>query len=1371
MNAVDNVRDVIAPYFRGRDLASASFLELDRALLQLERSTAERRGKLSGKAGSPEGIAIAQRKQNLGMNAILATSLAIARAVAHVQGKQLWELIREEMLGIIEKLATANGVSIDGSRWEDYVSALREVGVQLTANGVQIHEQLRKLTGVYEDPHLAPPSSLPLMADTSADTSAARAAAPTRVEAAAPDAGSDADADAATDHARIALPEPGQRTIREVSTALHHAFVMGEDTDERRKALRQYIWARKEIMKTVRPFEIVNDRIVRSEDRLVVAYLAGDDLLVHIVREGEVSVTSRPIRPGTILTDKLLADMTAIEGLVIDLESQLYGYDVDTIPEVRISRIRDMVSQLRELETTANYYRAAIHLRCLVVRLCEHSFRGFLGAKNLRPEVRQLGEEIAKLLNGPFADRLRLAMRVLVRNVAGLLLRPSLIDQVWNDAIDLSEVQVRGSRIVNELRRSSHHALGMPTLELATAYHEYLQTGDMSQLNKLDFDSVSPADEAARQKTAPRALVERIVNNMEKLLGSAEIITRIHEWQDAYSEALVRCDFGKSLDEELEAIVTGGLRARNRWVFHHHIRILSKKTTEVAPLLDDPQHERDLLALNEFDPASPSFDAEHAEREVRSVVTRLERALRERCQEPLFELIDKALATYEQDAFLESIRILARLRYNVGVLIEAGGFEDQRYLLYQLDCLLEEMGYLSVRHIASIFERDGLLLEECFEIIAITAKNLSQDGLHSDDMIELANMLSTPGRSNVELLDILKAILDCYHRILQRTSMTFEPLGKRLELSTDDLRIVVANLQRYMHDLNSIAHLADLAESHLRALEDDPSTTAQRRGQVPEFAPFDILHLSDRDEIATRINKRELCLQDRFGGKGAGLIRISHAGIPTRDGFIVPTDLARSGIHDSDPEQFEHQIAEHLRILEQDISRREGSPARFGNTEHPLLLAVRGGSVFSMPGILSTIVFVGINDEIAESLAEEDPWYAYDTYRRFLTSWGGAVMGVELERFNLVEGAKRSHGIQYKNDLPWQAMREIAENCKNILRQHGRPEVLDEALRDPDRQLIAAVRAVLGSWNTERAQRYREIKGISETWNTAVLIQQMASGNRRNAEVCEGMDETNCSLTGVIPHTMVTRLGLRRLTGDIKFSASGDDLVGGLTAADSFEPISNLRSLMPMLERRIDHAGTRIRLARGTDIELEFTVERGVLSILQARTASTALREDVNSFDKPGEPIATAIGIRGGAFRGRVAFDVEDLTALSEVDSDDSDGVLLLLENPTPAEIPMILSADGLLAARGGSTSHAAVALHGIQDRPFSAVLGATALQVDAASHRATLVDRDGGNGEAIAEIEAGDIISIDGRTGAIWIGPKPLLKPAITKTDAVPNG
>jgi len=1352
LNAVDNVHEIIAPYFRGRDLTVTSFLDIDRALLQLERRTAERRGKLATDAPRDEVVAVMQRKQNLGMNAVLSASLAMARAIASVRGKQFWELMREEMCVIIERLANAHGVPVDGIRWEDYVAALRAVGAILERSGTPIHAELRRLTGVYDDPQLAPPSAQQLRKPPRPAPDVASAAALERPQPIAEPGRAAADSARArlSPGAGTALTAAQHQAICEVSTALYRSYATDADPEQLRLALRQYLRVRTETMKTVRPFEIANDKIVRTEDRVLVPYLAGDDLLVHDVRAGEVTASSRPLRSGTIITDDLLTELTGVRGDVIDFDGELYGYAVDAIPEIRISRVRDMTALLKELGASANYYGAAIYLRGIVVRLCGRSFRGFLDAKNLRSEVHQLNAEIVEVLNCPFADRLRLAMRILVRKASGLLLRPSLIDQVWNDAIDLSEVQVRGSRIANELRRSSHHALGKATLDLASAYLEYLESGNLEGLTALGFGEVSAADEAARQQTAPRENLERMVHGLEKLLGSAQIATRIREWKDVYAEALVRCEFGESLDEEVETIVEGGIRARNRWVFSHHLRILGKKVEEVVVLLRGTEYGSELKMLEQLDPADTRFDAPRAEEAARDIVARLTRTLRERCQDPLFRSLDAALAAFENEDFLATVRLLAQQRRDIDALAESGGFPDQRYLLYQLDCLLEEMGYMAMRHIASDYQKAGVRLDECFEILATSAENLAHDGLHSDELCELTRMLRVPGRNDAELLNVLEALQRCYHQVLQRACLSYEALGEPLGLSEDELRIVLANIQRYMHDLNSIANLSDLAKADLCARVESSLKPVAEAIEPP--ATFDVLHLSHRDEIAAHLANPKLALREVYGNKGGGLIRISHAGIPTREGFILPTDFARSRIHERDPERFASEIAQNLTVLEQDLARHQGDAPQFGNPERPLLLAVRGGSVFSMPGILNTIVFVGMNDEIAAALAAEDPWYAYDTYRRFLTSWGESVMGIDLEHFDLVEDAKRSRGIRYKNDLPWEAMRDIAQTCKKILRDHGPAEVLDAALENPERQLVTAVTAVIESWNTERAKRYRAIKGLSDSWNTAVIIQQMSSGNRRNPEVRDGMDETRCSLTGVIPQTMVTRLGLRRLTGDIKFSASGDDLVGGLTAADSFEPVARLRSLMPMLERRIDHAGTRIRMTRGTDVEIEFTVERGVLSILQIRTAVTTRNEEVRSFEEPGEAIAKGIGVRGGAFRGRVAFGDEDLARLSALKDANADGVLLLLENPTPNEIPMILSADGLLSARGGSTSHAAVAVHGIEDRPFTAVLGAISLRVEADKRRARFVDRDG---QAVAQITSGDVVSIDGRTGSVWIGPR----------------
>jgi pyruvate,orthophosphate dikinase len=401
------------------------------------------------------------------------------------------------------------------------------------------------------------------------------------------------------------------------------------------------------------------------------------------------------------------------------------------------------------------------------------------------------------------------------------------------------------------------------------------------------------------------------------------------------------------------------------------------------------------------------------------------------------------------------------------------------------------------------------------------------------------------------------------------------------------------------------------------------------------------------------------------------------------------------------------------------------------------------------------MVFVGMNDAIAEALAREDDWYAWDAYRRFLVSFSAAVWNFDLEAFDFVEKAKRRYKVSLKTDLSGLAMREVVDASKDAIREAGHANQLEAILSDTDLQLQTAVRAVHASWDRERAKRYRAIKHLSDRWHTAVIVQQMASGNRINKqELKSGIDEMSISLTGVIPNTRMKTSGFREFTGDIKFSACGDDLVGGITAAKSFEPVQRLHSLAPMLERRLNHAGARLRRFLGTDAEIEFTVDRGVLSVLQARSAQMNQQIIPRTFEQPGQPSGRGIGISGSAFRGRVAFNQDDVQKLNELDDNQADGVLLVLENPVPDEIPLILSVSGLLAARGGSTSHAAVCVHGIEDKSYTAVLGVPELRVNTDS--AVLKETDG---EIEHIIHSGDILSIHGQTGEVYIGSRCILE------------
>ncbi len=1331
LNAVENVHQFAAPLFEGKDTAKWGLFDIDRSLLRLELSTAIRRGKLDEDASQEEKMQVMQRKQNLGMNAILSISLALARGVAHIRGRELYELLREELLVIMERLAALHGVAIRGSQFEDYVAALREVNAKLEAQGESLHEALRQLTGIYSQHEVqvvvpAPDLSI--------------------VETVAEEEGS--------------FSSQEHEHIEALNRALFAAFGVESSEDKHKIALRCYLHTLTFLARRYRMFEIANNRIFSTPDRLIVPYDAHGRLSIYVLsNDSQQLVASRRLPHGTLVTDELIADLAGEQGEVIDLERAIYHLEFDDMPTIQVTRLRDLARLLRRLNTSGSRHEAVYLLRFLVARLCSTSYRGVPGAKNLQHEITRVRRELAEFMNGPFADRVRLPARILVRSISGLVSRPKLIDEVWQDTIDLSEVHVRGSTITNEIRRSTHHALGKHTLSLARAYLQWLQTG------QADFPDPSrevpgAADEAARSDSDVLDRVERIVSNLEQLLGSSQIAERLGEWRLAYAEELLRCESGNTLEEELESLVANGIQARNRWVYQHRLRSFVSKIRDGDWTLEaSGPFEKSLKHLQEELPDDPDFPAQEVENDARSAVEAFCERLRHDHQDALFSALDELLTCYEGGTQFEAFKRSCSLRRELEILAGNGVFKSQRFLLHQLDCLLEELGFFALRHVASAYAENGMELKECLHIVHLCAGNLDRDGLFSRELWDLSAMLVHPGRSPSELLDVLEQIRRNYHRLVYRVSNAYEVMAEHLGYGTEEMRAVLANFQRTMHDLNNLVHFSDLASAYL---SENPADLQWPGTGGAGDDPWDFVHLSHYNDIVRRVEDGSApSLQARYGGKGSGLLYISYLGIPTRDGFIVPTVLARRGLHKSEAGRFETEVMRHLHQLEDDISRDQSTPVKLGDPQQPLLLAIRGGSVFSMPGMLATGVFVGMTEEVAAVLAVDDEWYAWDAYRRFLASFASAVWNLDLEAHNLIENAKRRHGVALKTQLSGIAMREVVEASKAVIAEAGYADQLEEVLHDAELQLITAVRAVHASWDRERAVRYRAIKHLSEGWHTAVTVQQMASGNRSNEQKLQpGLDESHISLTGVIPNTRVQNSGFRAFTGDVKYSACGDDLVGGLTAAMSFEPVHSLRAQAPMLERKLTHISARLRRFFGSDAEVEFTVDRGVLSILQARSAEI---ESYNprTFREPGDPVGRGIGISGGAFRGLVAFDEADVKRLSamledgdaKVDEEDVDGVLLVLENPIPDEIPLILSVDGLLAARGGSTSHAAVAVHGIEDKQYSAVLGVAELRVS--SGKATFRGSDGGTEISVS---AGEVLSIHGQTGEVFIGSQEIL-------------
>ena len=1372
LNAVDNVLEIIAPHFEHRDLAELGLRDIDSALLGLELSTARRRGKLGEDAGAADRIRVMQRKQNLGMNAMLSVSLALARAAAHMQGKELYEVLREEMLGIIDCLAGSFQVAVEGSSFADYVRALREVNGILEEQERPLYEVLREQTGIYdavEELLAGPPGADDVGVG---DEVLEEVGEGFDTVAAAPPPEADTRAEATG--VEVALPESftttETRIIAELNRRLYEAYVEPGDGADSDELLRSYLEIKSEVAPRAGRFGIVNNRIFKRDGSLLVPYLLGYTVILHTVRSGATELVSvRRFPHGTIFTDELVAAPAAANDAAIDLEQRFFSFDPERVVEPRITRIRDIASLLETVNSSSNRSQALYLLRHLVARLCNMSVKTFLGAKNLQPEVNDLNAQLIRFINGRLAGRFPGLTRTIVRNLSSVIGKPNLIDRLWNDTIHLAEVEIRGSAIVNELRRSSHHALGRRTLLLAQAYLDYLENGHTQELARFGFGSPAEADVKARTREAPRRIVERVVEDLGRLLGTSETLARIQEWQEAYAENLLRSGFGMAIEDELETLVGKGIRARNRWAYSHHLRILVQKAEDFSQLEDVTAAFRSCLeALQGLRPDDEDFDADRTERMAREGVEQFAAGIRAAYQDELFEDLRSVLEANEKRPPFETFTMVRDLREKLQRTMVLGGFTAQRYFLQQLDCLLEEMNYLASRRIATAYTDGGVDLEQCLEIIRISILNLEFDGLGSLELCDLAGLLGNPARTEGEMLDVLRHVSRYYHKIRQRVTVPYERMSRRLGLGEDDLRIVLANMQRYMHDLNSVVQFSDIAGTHIRERRSEGSGPLRREpsSNAESSSSNAIVHISHLDEVAVEMERRGngSNLRERCGGKGSSLLYIHQLNLPSRDGFILPASIPRTGLHCSDRPWLEGEIRDHLRILERDIARKGDVHRRFGDDVDPLVLAVRGGSVFSMPGMLATVVFVGMNDDIAEALARHGRWRAYDSYRRFLASYGLAMWGFDLETFNLVDDAKRRYGVEYKTRLPWEAMREITESSKTVFRDHGFADELEKILTDPMQQLVNAVCAIFESWNKETARRYRDIKGISHSWQTAAIVQEMAFGNGQNEEIEPGMDETRVSLTGVIPRTLATDIGTRELSGEFKFSAAGDDLVGGVTSSGSFHSIAELDTLMPMLGRRLRHVESKLRRLMGTDQEVEFTVENGVLSVLQSRTAETGADKAAGKFVDPGEPATRGLGVRGGGFRGLVAFDEGEREELAVIDveaRDDVDGVLMVLENPTPEEIPMVISADGLLTAKGGSTSHAAVAANGIEDRNFCAVMSAGGLRVDLERREAVIVDS---GGAVRHSIRKGDIVSLHGTSGEVYIGSRSLSR----ETEAV---
>jgi pyruvate,orthophosphate dikinase len=503
-----------------------------------------------------------------------------------------------------------------------------------------------------------------------------------------------------------------------------------------------------------------------------------------------------------------------------------------------------------------------------------------------------------------------------------------------------------------------------------------------------------------------------------------------------------------------------------------------------------------------------------------------------------------------------------------------------------------------------------------------------------------------------------------------------------------------------------------------------------------------------------------------FGGKGANLAEMLRIGVPVPPGFTVTTEACNAYLDSGGifPQSMWGQVVDAMEALQQETGKS------FGSGNNPLLVSCRSGAKFSMPGMMDTVLNIGLNDQTAQSMIEltQDARFVYDAYRRLIQMFGAVVMGIEDEAFEgVIEKAKDRNGVQNEADFSAEDWKGIAEQFKTIFRSHT--QVVFP--QDPIEQLRMATEAVFKSWNGKRAVDYRNAAGIDHDLGTAVNIVVMVFGNM-------GDD----SATGVAM-TRHGSTGEPKIEGDYLINAQGEDVVAGIRLT---QDLDKMAEKIPAAYEELRQISTKLETHYREMQDVEFTIEKGKLWMLQTRdgkrTAQAAVRIAVDMADEglitrkeavlrvspgqvdfflhpqfdpqaladaraKGRMVASGLNVSPGAACGVVAFDADLAENWAQ---NEKQNVIMVRPETKPDDVHGMLASQGILTSRGGRTSHAALVA-----RQFGkpAVVGVAALKID-------MLKREMRVGDMV--IREGDEISIDGNTGEVFLGRLETMVPDI---------
>jgi len=717
----------------------------------------------------------------------------------------------------------------------------------------------------------------------------------------------------------------------------------------------------------------------------------------------------------------------------------------------------------------------------------------------------------------------------------------------------------------------------------------------------------------------------------------------------------------------------------------------------------------------------------------------------------------------------EAVENIFRKRHiAVGIPSMYGNYHERKFDSLALIYRLENFGNTLFEELINSFHPTFITRATLFKInkiVNLFHKALQSEGIFSNRLENTLELLSVALEvrqfSFSQYIDIFKGfseavqdIVMTYYTNMHKTNLkniidtigTENMLPKYLRTynghSTDDLINQVSEqfLREIVSQSFGLQQLDNFMSNILKTIFE------QEKGLDTEN--LSLLMSYDPKKALSDIHNPDKATFDRIhlGNKGYNLIRMSSLGLPIPPGFVITTEVFRClnsiNLFRYAREHLNEKIREQIKRLEMLTDKK------FGDPENPLLVSVRSGGAISMPGMMTSFLNVGINESVIEGLINQTgrPWFAWDCYRRFLQFWGMSF-GMERDHFDtIIDSFKKKYKKSRKRNFTPEQMKEVACAYRDSIQDEG-IEIIDDA----EAQLHTVISQVFSSWFSQKAQAYREIMGLSENWGTAVIIQAMVYGN---------LDSHAGS--GVVFTRNPQESGDRvMLWGDFALANQGDDIVSGLVKT---LPISNeqkhidgrtsdisLEDGFPEIYNELlNNAKTLIYNERWGSQEIEFTFEgedKGSLYILQARDMTVAAKESITVFipskDLTSCYLSSGIGVSGGALSGRVVFDLDEIQEFRQ--KYPSAHLILVRSDTVPEDIRHISAADGLLTARGGSTSHASIIAHRLGK---TCIVGCNDLVVWEHKKRCRLKKN---------MIKSGDFLSIDGRNGSVFLGEHPV--------------